>query len=166
MNSISQTTFSNVFSSMKMFEFRLRFHRSLFPKGRIDNIPALVLIMVWCRWGDTPLSEPMSVSLPMHICVTRPHWVKPQPLLCWRFENQLHQRAWFWHRLTRKCYVDEIFVASCNQSRKRQLLVQPMAIFFRFCVYVIHMYIWWELIHGTEWRKYAFVCKIGHHWFK
>ena len=31
MNDISQTTFSNVFSSMKMFEFRLKFHWSLFP---------------------------------------------------------------------------------------------------------------------------------------
>ena len=27
---ISQTTFSNVFSSMEMFEFRLKFHESLF----------------------------------------------------------------------------------------------------------------------------------------
>ena len=32
MNNISQTTFSNVFSSMKMFEFWLKFHWSLFPR--------------------------------------------------------------------------------------------------------------------------------------
>ena len=32
MDNISQTTFSNVFSSMKMFEFRLKFHWSLFPR--------------------------------------------------------------------------------------------------------------------------------------
>ena len=31
MNNISQMTFSNVFSSMKMFEFQLKFHWSLFP---------------------------------------------------------------------------------------------------------------------------------------
>ena len=31
-NNISQTTFSNAFSSMKMFEFRLKFHWSLFPR--------------------------------------------------------------------------------------------------------------------------------------
>ena len=30
MNDILQTTFSNVFSSMKMLEFRLKFHWSLF----------------------------------------------------------------------------------------------------------------------------------------
>ena len=31
--------------------------------------------MAWRRLGDKPLSEPMMVSLPMHICVTRPQWV-------------------------------------------------------------------------------------------
>ena len=45
------------------------------PKGPIDNIPALVQIMVWRRLGDKPLSEPMIVRLPTHICVTRPQWV-------------------------------------------------------------------------------------------
>ena len=28
-------------------------------EGLIDNIPALVQIMAWCRSGDKPLSEPM-----------------------------------------------------------------------------------------------------------
>ena len=44
------------------------------PKGPINNIPALVHIMAWCRLGDKPLSEPMMVSLITHICVTRPQW--------------------------------------------------------------------------------------------
>ena len=35
MVNISQTTFSNVFSSMKMFEFRLKFHWSLFPWAQL-----------------------------------------------------------------------------------------------------------------------------------
>ena len=43
-------------------------------KGPINNIPALVQIMAWCRPGDKPLSEPLMVSLPTHICVTRPQW--------------------------------------------------------------------------------------------
>ena len=43
---------------------------------KFDNIPALVQIMAWRRPGDKPLSEPMMVSLPTHICVTRPQWVK------------------------------------------------------------------------------------------
>ena len=47
------------------------------PKGRMNNIPALVQMMAWRRPGDKPLSEPMMVSLPTHtcICVTRPPWV-------------------------------------------------------------------------------------------
>ena len=45
------------------------------PKGPINNIPALVQIMAWRRPGDKPLSEPMMVSLPTHICVSRPQWV-------------------------------------------------------------------------------------------
>ena len=44
-------------------------------KGPISNIAALVQIMAWRRPGDKPLSEPMMVSLPTHICVTRPQWV-------------------------------------------------------------------------------------------
>ena len=32
--------------------------------------------MAWRHSGDKPLSEPMMVSLPTHICVTQPQWVK------------------------------------------------------------------------------------------
>ena len=46
------------------------------PKGLINNIPALVLIMAWRRPGDKPLSEPMLVRSLTHICVTRPQCVK------------------------------------------------------------------------------------------
>ena len=42
------------------------------PNGPINNISALVQKMAWRRPGDKPLSEPMMVSLPTHICVTRP----------------------------------------------------------------------------------------------
>ena len=45
------------------------------PKCSINNIPALVQIMAWRRPGDKPLSEPMIVSFPTHIYVTRPQWV-------------------------------------------------------------------------------------------
>ena len=43
------------------------------PKGPINNIPALVQIKAWRRPRDKPLSEPMTVSLPTDIRVTRPH---------------------------------------------------------------------------------------------
>ena len=45
------------------------------PMSPFDNIPALFQIMAWRRPGDKPLSEAMIVSLPTHICVTRPQWV-------------------------------------------------------------------------------------------
>ena len=45
------------------------------PKGSINNNPALFQIMAWRRPGDKPLSKPRMISLPTHICVTRPQWV-------------------------------------------------------------------------------------------
>ena len=51
------------------------------PNSPINNTPALVQIMAWRRPGDKPLSEPMMVSLPTHICVTRHQWVKLLHLL-------------------------------------------------------------------------------------
>ena len=42
MDAISQTTFSSAFSWIKMFEFQLKYHWSVVPKGPINNIPALV----------------------------------------------------------------------------------------------------------------------------
>ena len=46
------------------------------PMGPNNNIPALVQIMAWRRPGNKPLSEPMMIISLMHICVTRPRWVK------------------------------------------------------------------------------------------
>ena len=37
------------------------------PQGSINNIPALVQMMPWHRPGNKPLSEPMMVSLLIHI---------------------------------------------------------------------------------------------------
>ena len=58
----------NVWTSLKI-------SLTFVPNVRINNIPALVQIMAWRRPGDKPLSEPMIVRLPTHICVTRPQWV-------------------------------------------------------------------------------------------
>ena len=59
-------------------------------KGPFNNIPTFVKIMAWRRPGDKPLSEPMVVSLLMHICAIRPHWVK----LLWPSDA-------IWHHKTR-----------------------------------------------------------------
>ena len=50
------------------------------PKVLLNNIPVLVQIMAWRRPGDKPLSEPMLVSLLMHIWVTWPQWVNERYL--------------------------------------------------------------------------------------
>ena len=71
------------------------------PKGLINNIPALVQIMAWHQPGDKPLSEPMMVSLLMHIYVTRPQWVKQ---LCAREVRRVVTHCllcyWWVHHLT------------------------------------------------------------------
>ena len=72
MAAVLQTTFSNAFNIWVSIKVSLKF----VPKGPINNTPALVQIMAWCRPGDKPLSEPMMNILLTHICVTRLQWVK------------------------------------------------------------------------------------------
>ena len=48
--------------------------------GPINNIPASVQIMAWCRPGDKQLSEPMMARLPTHMCVTRPQSINVEKL--------------------------------------------------------------------------------------
>ena len=61
MAAISRRHFQNAFPQMKM-NFDEDF-TGFGPKGPINNTPALVQIMAWCRPGGKPLSEPMMVSL-------------------------------------------------------------------------------------------------------
>ena len=66
------------------------------PRGPINNIPTLVQVMACRRPGDKPLFEPMMVSLPTHICVTRPQWVNhpdKRPPFHRRY-FQTHFREW------------------------------------------------------------------------
>ena len=55
--------------------FSITMSLNFVPWSPIDNIPALVQVMVWCHPGDNLLSELKSVRLPTHICVTRLGWV-------------------------------------------------------------------------------------------
>ena len=52
------------------------------PTGSIDNNPALVQIMAWCRPDDKPLPETMMVNLLTQICSTRPQWVNLSSATC------------------------------------------------------------------------------------
>ena len=66
--------------------FSINISLKFVPKGPMNNIPALVQIMAWRRSGYKPLSEPMMVRLPTHICVTRPQWVKVQLACHWSLQ--------------------------------------------------------------------------------
>ena len=67
-------TFKRIFLNENV-KISLKISLKFAPEGPINNIPALVQIMAWRRPGDKPLSEPMVIRLPTHICVTRPQWV-------------------------------------------------------------------------------------------
>ena len=58
-------------------EFCWMFKISLKSAFKIPNydFTALFQIMAWRRPGDKSLSEPMTIRLPPHICVTLPQWV-------------------------------------------------------------------------------------------
>ena len=71
---ISQTTFSDIFFNGTL-GILVKDSQRFVPKGRINNIPALVRTMAWRRQGDKPLSEPMVVSLLAYFCVTQPQWI-------------------------------------------------------------------------------------------
>ena len=72
---LADETFKRIFLN-EIIIILIKISRKFVPEGPIINIPALVQIMAWRRPGDKPLSEPMVVSLPTHICVIRPQWVK------------------------------------------------------------------------------------------
>ena len=64
-------TFKRVFFNENV-RISIKISLKFVPKGPINNNPAMVQIMAWRCSGDEPLSEPMMVRLPTHICVTRP----------------------------------------------------------------------------------------------
>ena len=59
---------------MKIYGFRLGFHRTFVPKVRINNIPTQVQIMAWRQPGDKPSSGLVMVTY-LRICVIRAQWV-------------------------------------------------------------------------------------------
>ena len=73
------------------------------PKGPINLIPAFVQIMAWRRPGDKPLSEPMMISLPTHICVTRPQWVDAH------FLSRPYLSGLLWCRFTHDILMECIY---------------------------------------------------------
>ena len=96
--SFAVDTFKRIFLNENV-RISIKISLKFVPKGPINNNPALVQIMAWRRSGDKPLSEPMMVSLLMHICVTRPQWVKAA--VVWHSSYHIQQTALFlrWYGL-------------------------------------------------------------------
>ena len=104
------------------------------PKGPINNIPALVQIMAWHAPGDKPLSEPMVVSLPTHISVTRPQWVN--------------------HTIPFKGgYMTSLTSLSVTCSNK---YVQKQIVCFGVCTIILNEKYMWLLLHELE----VFTCNL------
>ena len=89
----ADNTFNRIFVNENV-RISIKISLKFVPKGPINNIPALVRIMAWRQPGNKPLSEPMMVSLLMHICVTRPQWVKRRAMTS---TNDAHD---LWHQMT------------------------------------------------------------------
>ena len=81
------------------------------PRCPVNYIPALVQIMAWRRPGDKPLSEPMIVGLPTHICITRPQWVNtlwPEDLHRWTGCSLV--QVMIWHCTTPSHYLNQCWL--------------------------------------------------------
>ena len=99
------------------------------PHGLINNIQALIQIMAWRRLGDKPLSGPMMVRLPAHICVTRPQWVNPS-----MNKYYIHNEKW-----------DEISYPFSNNSATTVEVLEWISNSTPQIIMNVIIYQWWDL---------------------
>ena len=85
-------TFEYIFMNENVW-ISIKISMKFVPKGPINNIPALVLIMAWRLPGDKPLSEQMMVKSLTHICVNRPEWVNLSGTLSCRQVSATHLKS-------------------------------------------------------------------------
>ena len=62
--------------AMELRLFSIKISLKFAPRGPNNKILALVQIMASHQPVNKPLSEPMMFCLMMHVCVTRPPWIK------------------------------------------------------------------------------------------
>ena len=149
MDAILQTTLSNAIFVNENVRILIEISLKFIPKGPITNIPALVQVMAWRRPGDKPLSEPMMVCLPAHICVTRPQWVIGIPIhgmmvfilkLCPR----VHFVIYGWGRSLAK-YLDNIlsfWLPACSTQNAPSTCACLSSHVYRFVdIQLINMYL-------------------------
>ena len=86
------------------------------PKDPTNNIQALVQIMAWRRPGAKPLSEPMMVSLLIHICVIRPQCVKFSSHITLRWRHNDH--AGVSNHQPPSCLLNRLFRRKSKKTSK------------------------------------------------
>ena len=190
MVTIFQTTLTNAFSDENV-RISVNISLNYVPYGPIDYKSALVQIMAWRRPGDKPLSEPMMVRIPTHICVTRPQWVNdshyktetvirplkfimgiPIPITFfseqspWCLPNKEHQQSWYWLILTRPTQAlhNKVYCYRLIVSSQTE---QSCLQFWNVHVFVAAYTMWYILIiqHGVVHVDYP-VCHlaVSPHW--
>ena len=113
MGAISQTTFSNAFSSMKIYEFRLRFHWSLFLRF------ILTISQHWFRYwlvADQATSHYLNQwwLIYWHICVTQPQWVNLPDLQNFRLLKTDYIEIWSKFSPSHLRMVEKIVQWACS----------------------------------------------------
>ena len=112
------TAFSNGFFLNGCVWIPIKIPLKFVPKGPINKIPALVQVIAWHRPGDKPLSGQMMVSLPTHICVTRPQWVNDE-MPSWMLYNYWSSNMPdSWHQRVK-------FYATCCDVKHLNMLYKP-----------------------------------------
>ena len=73
---ISQTSFSNAFSVMKMFKFQLKFHWRLFPRVQLPKLQHWFRYWLGAVQATSHYLNQWWSRLVMHKCVTQSQWGK------------------------------------------------------------------------------------------
>ena len=146
MDAISQTTFSNTFSWMKMFEFRLKFHWSLFLRFHlaifqhwfrywISAVQATShylnqwLLVYWRIYASLGLNELTLLMLEMEYSCFGGQY-HPCLLMPWLLKSPGHQQAcnWLCRTANMYCCSRVNFIYLCKAKSKIQ---------FKMWIYVL-----------------------------
>ena len=128
MDAISQTTFSNAFSWKKLFEFRLKFHWSLFLRVQLLILhhwfrqwlgagPATShclnqwWLVYWCIYASLGLNELIKTCTVNHSGDDRLEYSRSRLVLCllmpWLLAASSHQQLcyWPWRSVATTCII-------------------------------------------------------------
>ena len=110
--------------------FLIKISPKFVPKGLINNDPALVEIVAWRCPGNKPLSKPMMVSLPTHICVFRHQWVKAPKLIGIWLTTAVHKNIFLYFSYDDVC--QSICLSICRQICIHSIIAQYWLQSFNF----------------------------------